>query len=93
MKRLLSTIVFGGAFIWVAVIFFDVPREIVWVFFVLTVWIVLGLIAIGFVGGVVLRFWHARRSTTRWFEQTDVEFEPPTSSARGEKTDPPSSRQ
>jgi type VI protein secretion system component VasK len=93
MKRLLSTIVFGGAFIWVAVIFFDVPREIVWVFFVLTVWIVLGLIAIGFVGGVVLRFWHARRSTTRWFEQTDVEFEPPTSPARGKKTDPPSSRQ
>ena len=32
MRRLLSTFVFGGAFIWVAVVFFDVPREIIWVF-------------------------------------------------------------
>jgi len=90
MKRLLSTLVFGGAFIWVAVIFFDVPREIVWVFFVLTVWIVLGLIVTGFVGGVALRFWRARRSTTRWFEQAEVKFDPPSSPAQGEKTDSPS---
>jgi type VI protein secretion system component VasK len=89
MKRLLSTLVFAGAFIWVAVIFFDVPREIVWVFFVLTVWIVLGLIVTGFVGGVALRFWRARRSTTRWFEQAEVEFDSPTSSVQAEKRDPP----
>lgn len=89
MKRLLSTVFFGGAFIWVAVIFFDVPREIIWVFFVLTVWVVLALIAVGLVGGLLLRQWRSRRSGERWFEKDTALVEDMSESLSRSKNQPP----
>ena len=67
MRRLLSTFVFGGAFIWVAVVFFDVPREIIWVFLVLTVVLVFSLVVAGLFGGVFLRLMRRERRSKRWF--------------------------
>ena len=77
MRRLLSTFVFGGAFIWVAVVFFEVPREIIWVFLVLTVVLVLSLVVAGLFGGVFLRLMLRERRSKRWFNrpEEDAEFE------------------
>jgi membrane protein implicated in regulation of membrane protease activity len=76
MRRLLSTFVFGGAFIWVAVVFFDVPREIIWVFLVLTVVLVFSLVLAGLFGGVFLRLLRRERRSKRWFNHPEADIEP-----------------
>jgi membrane protein implicated in regulation of membrane protease activity len=76
MRRLLSTFVFGGAFIWVAVVFFDVPREIIWVFLVLTVVLVFSLVLAGLFGGVFLRLMRRERRSERWFNHPEADIEP-----------------
>ena len=76
MSRLLSTFVFGGAFIWVAVVFFDVPREIIWVFLVLTVVLVFSLVLAGLFGGVFLRLMRREQRSKRWFNQPEADLEP-----------------
>jgi len=76
MRRLLSTLVFGGAFIWVAVVFFDVPREIIWVFLVLTVVLVFSLVLAGLFGGVFLRLMRRERRSKRWFNHPEADIEP-----------------
>ena len=78
MRRLLSTFVFGGAFIWVAVVFFDVPREIIWVFLVLTVVLVFNLVVAGLFGGVFLRLMRRERRSKRWFSQSEADVESET---------------
>ena len=78
MRRLLSTLVFGGAFIWVAVVFFDVPREIIWVFLVLTVVLVFSLVVAGLFGGVFLRLMRRERRSKRWFNQPEADVESET---------------
>lgn len=78
MPRLLSTFVFGGAFIWVAVVFFDVPREIIWVFLVLTVVLVSSLVVAGLFGGVFLRLMRRKRRSKRWFNQPEADVESET---------------
>ena len=76
MRRLLSTVVFGGAFIWVSVVFFDVPREIIWVFLVLTVVLVFSLVLAGLFGGVFLRLMRRERRSKRWFNHPKADVEP-----------------
>lgn len=78
MRRLLSTFVFGGAFIWVAVVFFDVPREIIWVFLVLTLVLVFSLVVAGLFGGVFLRMMRRKRRSKRWFNQPEADVESET---------------
>ena len=89
MRRLLSTFVFGGAFIWVAVVFFDVPREIIWVFLVLTVVLVFSLVLAGLFGGVFLRLMRREQRSKRWFNhpEADVEAErdPSIKASHGEQ--------
>ena len=75
MRRLLSTFVFGGAFIWVAVVFFDVPREIIWVFLVLTLVLVFSLVLAGLFGGVFLRLLRRERRSKRWFNHPEADIE------------------
>ena len=67
---------FGGAFIWVAVVFFDVPREIIWVFLVLTVVLVFSLVLAGLFGGVFLRLMRRERRSKRWFNHPEADIEP-----------------
>ena len=81
MRRLLSTFVFGGAFIWVAVVFFDVPREIIWVFLVLTVVLVFSLVVAGLVGGLFLRLVRRERQGKRWFNHLGEYAESETDSS------------
>ena len=76
MRHLLSTFVFGGALIWVAVVFFDVPREIIWVFLVLTVVLVSSLVVAGLFGGVFLRLMRRKRRSKRWFNHPEADIEP-----------------
>ena len=81
MRRLLSTFVFGGAFIWVAVVFFDVPREIIWVFLVLTVVLVFSLVVAGLFGGLFLRLVRRERRGKRWFNHQGEYAESETDSS------------
>ena len=60
VRRFISGSLFASAFIWVAVRFFDVDTEVIYVFFVLSVVFVGGLIALGFVFSF-LYAWYRRR--------------------------------
>ena len=62
-RRFFLGTLFTGAFVWVAVRYFDVPTEVVWVFFVFS----LGFVAMAIGGGVMsalgYRIWrHYRRA-------------------------------
>ena len=46
---------------------FDVPREIIWVFLVLTVILVFSLVVAGLFGGLFLRLVRRERRGKRWF--------------------------
>lgn len=56
VRRFVSASVFAAAFIWVAVRYFDVDTEVIWVLFVFSVAFVIGMMVLGFVFSFVLRW-------------------------------------
>jgi hypothetical protein len=48
VRRFISAAFFASAFVWVAVSFFDVETEVVWVFFVYSIGFVVLMILVGF---------------------------------------------
>lgn len=56
VRRFVSASVFAVAFIWVAVRYFDVDTEVIWVLFVFSVAFVIGMMVLGFVFSFVLRW-------------------------------------
>ncbi|MBT4161896.1 MAG: hypothetical protein HOC70_10605 [Gammaproteobacteria bacterium] len=48
IRRFISASFFAAAFVWVAVRYFDVETEVVWVLLTFSVLFVLGLIVVGF---------------------------------------------
>ena len=56
--------------------FFDVPREIIWVFLVLTVVLVFSLVFAGLFGGVFLRLMRRERGGKRWYSHPEEDVEP-----------------
>lgn len=63
VRRFISGSLFASAFIWVAVRFFDVDTEVIYVFFVLSVMFVLGLILLGFLFSFVYSWIRRRRQS------------------------------
>lgn len=53
--RLISGTTFTLAFVWVAVRYFEVDLEVIWVLFVFSLIFVVGLIVLGVAGAAVLR--------------------------------------
>ena len=60
VRRLISSSAFAGAFIWVAVRYFDVETEVVWVFFGLSFVFVGMLIVIGLVLAPAVRLFRPK---------------------------------
>ncbi len=64
MQRFASTLFFAAAFIWVAVSFFDVETEVVYVFFVFSVILVAVAIVTGFLAAPLLRLIRRRKPSS-----------------------------
>ena len=60
-RRFFLGTLFTAIFVWVAVRFYEVPTEVVWVFFVFSVGFVAMAIGVGAVGSVVYRIWRQYR--------------------------------
>jgi Na+-driven multidrug efflux pump len=58
--RILSGLFFACAFIWVAIRYFQVDVNVIWVFLIMSVIFVAGLIVLGLVFSVVLRLLRRR---------------------------------
>ena len=54
-RRFLSASAFAGAFVWVAVRYFNVDTEVVWVLFVFSIAFVIGMILLGFLGSFFVK--------------------------------------
>lgn len=63
IRRFISLCIFGGAFIWVAVEFFNVEWGVVGQFFLGSIAMVIILIAMAWLASLVLRRMHRRRSS------------------------------
>jgi len=61
--RILSGLVFAGAFVWVAVRFFNVDVEVIWVFLIMSFIFVFGLIVLGLIFSVLLRLLRRRHNS------------------------------
>ena len=55
MKRFLSSLLFSSAFIWVAVVFFDVETEVVYVLFVFSLMLIAAAMLTGLFISPILR--------------------------------------
>lgn len=62
VRRFISASFFAAAFVWVAVYFFDVETEVVWVLLLFSVAFVVGLIVIGLLLAPLVRLF--RREPT-----------------------------
>ena len=62
IRRFISASFFAAAFVWVAVSYFNVETEVVWVFLQLSVAFVLGLIMIGLILAPLFRLVNRRKT-------------------------------
>ena len=63
VRRFLSAALFASAFVWVAVRFFDVETEIVWVLFIYSIGFVILMIFIGFLFVPFISLFRKKRSS------------------------------
>ena len=63
VRRFISAAVFASAFIWVAVSFFDVETEVVWVFFIYSIGLVILMILVGFLFVPFISLFRKKRSS------------------------------
>ncbi len=60
IRRFISASLFAGAFVWVAVVFFDVETEVVWVFLILSVVFVLMMVFAGLILAPIVSLFNRR---------------------------------
>ena len=84
IRRLISSSCFAGAFIWVAVRYFDVETEVVWTFFGLSFIFVAGLIVIGLVLAPMVRLFRRKPSLLSKIDESLDELEEPISESIAE---------
>ena len=78
VRRLISSSAFAGAFVWVAVRYFNVDTEVVWVLFGLSFVFVGILIVIGLVLAPAVRLFRPKPSLLSKLDATPTELpEPP----------------
>ena len=71
VRRFISAAFFASAFVWVAVSFFDVETEVVWVFFIYSIGFVILMILVGFLFVPFISLFRKKRS--RLLEGTTLE--------------------
>jgi hypothetical protein len=74
VRRLISSSAFAGAFVWVAVRYFDVETEVVWVFFGLSFVFVGILIVVGLVLAPAVRIFRRKPSLLSKLEASPDEL-------------------
>ena len=60
VRRLCSGSAFAAAFVWAAVVAFDVETEVVWVFFLLSLLLVAAMAAAGLLLMPLIRLWRSK---------------------------------
>ena len=63
VRRFFSAAIFASAFVWVAVSFFDVETEVVWVFFIYSIGFVILMILVGFLFAPFISLFRKKRSS------------------------------
>jgi hypothetical protein len=63
VRRFISAAFFASAFVWVAVSFFEVETEVVWVFFVYSIGFVVLMILVGFLFVPFISLFRKKRSS------------------------------
>jgi hypothetical protein len=63
VRRFISAAFFASAFVWVAVSFFDVETEVVWVFFVYSFGFLVLMMLVGFLFVPVISLFRKKRSS------------------------------
>jgi hypothetical protein len=81
VRRFISAAFFASAFVWVAVSFFDVETEVVWVFFVYSIGFVVLMILVGFLFVPFVALFRKKRSSL--LEGTILEDSDDTQEDRG----------
>ena len=90
IRRFLSGTLFASAFVWVAVYFFEVDMEVIWVFLALSVVFVLAMIVIGLLLVPVIRLFSPKATMlSKLKEELDGELNGDTGPTT---TSPPTDR-
>ena len=63
VRRFISAAIFASAFVWVAVSFFDVETEVVWVLFIYSIGFVILMILVGFLFVPFISLFRKKRSS------------------------------
>ncbi len=63
VRRFISAAIFASAFVWVAVSFFDVETEVVWVLFLYSIGFVVLMILVGFLFVPFISLFRKKRSS------------------------------
>ena len=63
VRRFISAAFFASAFVWVAVSFFDVETEVVWVLFIYSIGFVILMILVGFLFVPFISLFRKKRSS------------------------------
>jgi len=71
IRRFISASFFAAAFVWVAVTYFNVEAEVVWVLLIFSVLFVLGMIVIGLVGAPLVRLFRSKPSLLAQIEEAE----------------------
>jgi hypothetical protein len=71
IRRFISASFFAAAFVWVAVTYFNVEAEVVWVLLIFSVLFVLGMIVIGLVGAPLVRLFRSKPSLLAQIEEEE----------------------
>ena len=71
IRRFISASFFAAAFVWVAVTYFNVEAEVVWVLLIFSMLFVLGMIMIGFVGAPLVRLFRSKPSLLAQIEEEE----------------------
>ena len=88
VRRFVSAAFFASAFVWVAVSFFDVETEVVWVLFIYSIGFVLLMILVGFLFVPFISLFRKKRSSL--LEGTTLEDSDDTPEDKNEADNRPS---
>lgn len=73
IRRFISASFFAAAFVWVAVTYFNVEAEVVWVLLIFCILFVLGMIVIGLLGFPLVRLFRSKPTMLAKIEEIENE--------------------
>lgn len=83
IRRFISASVFAGAFIWVAVRYFHVETEVVWVLFIMSFVFVGGMMVTGLLVAPLVRLFRSEPTMLGHLEDPSDKLDPPATPPQG----------